>query len=314
MPTAEQNVVYGSYTSDGAARNIDLGFVPHEFHTWNESQQNSVANPSVNKECWYLNGLAANSAYTIRNTAGAATDEHQLIAAGGFRTYAGVEEVLDAAQVGTALTAATPAVATSVAHGYAVGDVVRIYTTTAMLQVAGLDFVITAVGGANNFTLGTIPGAGFAAAATAITSQRIFTPRAFEPGRRIITNITAANPGVITTNINHGYQTGDRVRIIIPPISGMVELDQQIVTVTYLTATTFSIGVDTTAYTAFAWPTSAQAAAGVLRPQVIPVGDTGQDLSAAMNNNSYRGIHIGALVCGANTDVIRWRATRGVTI
>jgi len=314
MPTAEQQVVYGHYTSDGAPRNINPGFTPHDFHTWNETQQNSTANPSVNKECWYLHGQAANSAYTIRNTAGAATDEHQFIAAGGFRPYTGIEEVLDGAVVGTALTAATPVVATSVAHGFLVGDIVRIYTTTGMLQVAGLDFVITVVGGANNYTLGTIPGAGFAAAATAVTAHRVFTPRAYEPGARIVTNVTAANPGVVTTNINHNYQTGDRVRIIIPAISGMVELDQQVVTVTRLTATTFSIGVDTTAYTAFAWPTSAQAAAGVLRPQVIPVGETGQDLSDAIDNTSFQGIHLGTNVCGANNDVIRWRAIRGVTI
>lgn len=313
MPTAEQQVVYGSYVSDGVARNINPGFIPHEFHTWNETQQDSVANPSVNKETWYLNGLAANSAYTIRNTAGLATDEHQLIAAGGYRIYTGVEEVLDAAVVGTALTNATPAVATSAAHGYAVGDIVRIYTTTGMLQVAGLDFVITVVGGAGVYTLGTLGAVGFLAAATAITARRVFTPRAFEPGARVITDITAANPGVITTNINHFFQTGDRVRIIVPPISGMVELNNQLVTVTRLTATTFSIGVDTIGFTAFAWPTSVQAAAGVLRPQVIPVGDTGQDLSAAMDNTSFQGIHVGALVCGANNDLIRWRATRGVT-
>ena len=89
----------------------------------------------------------------------------------------------------------------------------------------------------------------------------------------------------------------------------MVELNDQIVTVTNLTATTFSVGVDTTAYTAFAWPTSAQAANGVLRPQVIPVGDTAQDLSAAMDNTSFAGVYIGAVVAGANTDVIRYKAT-----
>lgn len=314
MATAEQNVVYGSYTSDGARFNLDLGFVPHEFHQWNESQQDSTANPAVVKESWYLHNLAVNSAYTIQNTAGAATDEHHLIAAGGYRTYAGVEEVLDAAIVAGAITAATPPVFTSAAHNYQVGDVVRITGSTGMLQIAGIDFVVTAITAGVDFTLGTIPGAGFAAAGTAHSAQRIFTPRAFLPGKRIITNVTAANPGVVTTNINHGYATGDRVRIRIPAVSGMVELHDQIVTVTYVTATTFSIGVDTTAYTAFAWPTSAQAAAGCLRPEVIPVGDTGQDLSAAMDNNSFQGIHIGPLVCGANTDVMRWRATRGVTI
>ena len=306
---AENNVVYGHYTADGNAQQVNLGFTPQEFRLWNESQQNSNANPSVVKEAWTLPGLAVNSAYTIRNTAGARTDELNLIAAGGFRVYSGIEEQLDAAIVAGAMTAATPVVCTSAAHNYVVGDVVRLYTTTGMLQVAGLDFVVTAIVAGASFTLGTIPGATFAAAATAHTARRVWVPRGFAPSVKIITGITAANPGVITTNINHGFATGDRVRIKVPAISGMVELNDQIVTVTNLTATTFSVGVDTTTYTAFAWPTSAQAANGVLRPQVIPVGDTGQSLSAAIDNTSFAGVYIGATIAGANTDVIRYKAT-----
>jgi len=305
---AENNVVYGNYVADGNAQQINLGFVPQEFYLWNETQQNSNANPSVVKEAWMLPGLAANSAYTVRNTAGARTDEHNLIAAGGFRTYSGIEEQLDAAIIGGAITAATPPVFTSAAHNYVVGDVVRIYGSTGMLQIAGIDFVVTAIVAGASFTCGTIPGAGFAAAGTAHTARRVWVPRGFYPSTKIITNVTAANPGVVTTNINHGFATGDRVRIRIPAISGMVQLDNQIVTVTNLTATTFSIGVDTTAYTAFAWPTSAQAAAGCLRPEVIPVGDTGQDLSAAEDNTAFAGIYIGSVIAGALNDVIRYRA------
>ena len=65
----------------------------------------------------------------------------------------------------------------------------------------------------------------------------------------VITGITAANPGVVT-DVAHGLTTGDRIKLT--SILGMVELNQQTATVTVLTADTFSIGIDTTAYTAYA--------------------------------------------------------------
>lgn len=64
----------------------------------------------------------------------------------------------------------------------------------------------------------------------------------------VITGITAANPGVVTA-VAHGFATGDIVSL--SEIVGMVQLNGQTVTVTKLTADTFSIGVDTSAYTAY---------------------------------------------------------------
>lgn len=64
-----------------------------------------------------------------------------------------------------------------------------------------------------------------------------------------VTNITQANPGVVTTSASHGYTTGDEV--ILSGIVGMEELNGRQVTVTVLSTTTFSIGIDTTSYTAY---------------------------------------------------------------
>jgi hypothetical protein len=65
---------------------------------------------------------------------------------------------------------------------------------------------------------------------------------------KTITGITQANPGVVTA-VAHGYTTGDRVRL--KAISGMTELNDYTVTVTVLTADTFSIGINTAGYTAY---------------------------------------------------------------
>jgi len=62
-----------------------------------------------------------------------------------------------------------------------------------------------------------------------------------------VTNITQANPGVVTTNLNHGYTTGQVVTIagVIPTAYNANY------TITVLSNKTFSIGVNTTGYAAY---------------------------------------------------------------
>ena len=63
-----------------------------------------------------------------------------------------------------------------------------------------------------------------------------------------ITDITQANPGVVTTATNHGLTTGDQVTLV--DVVGMTEVNGVTFTVTVLTPTTFSI-VDTSGFTAY---------------------------------------------------------------
>lgn len=63
-----------------------------------------------------------------------------------------------------------------------------------------------------------------------------------------ITGISRANPGVVTA-VAHGLTTGDHVWI--SGVSGMTQVNRRRFTATVLTADTFSIGIDTSAYTAW---------------------------------------------------------------
>jgi len=63
-----------------------------------------------------------------------------------------------------------------------------------------------------------------------------------------ISNVTSANPGVVTTGA-HGYSTGDKV--YIDTVTGMTEINNKIFTIIVLTPTTFSIGIDTSGLTAY---------------------------------------------------------------
>jgi Ubiquitin-activating enzyme E1 FCCH domain/Baseplate J-like protein len=86
-----------------------------------------------------------------------------------------------------------------------------------------------------------------------------------------VTNITQHNPGVVTTNHNHDYSTGQVVTMT--QIVGMTPLNGLAVTITVTGPKTFSIGVDTTGFPAYI---SGGVCSPVLRnvtPNIIDVPD-----------------------------------------
>jgi len=90
-----------------------------------------------------------------------------------------------------------------------------------------------------------------------------------------ITQITKANPGVVTTAAAHGYITGDKV--YISDVQGMVEANNQLYIVAVTDATHFSI-VNTSGYTAYV-------AAGTVRKKA----PSGTDLSGRISLLSSSG-------------------------
>ena len=101
------------------------------------------------------------------------------------------------------------------------------------------------------------------------------------PVSQIITNITRANPGVVTTAQPHGYLDGLYVRIDMQPkpsLFGMVQVSGQVYLITVLTNTTFSLNSDTSNFDSFIATTDPQSA------QVIPVGEVATTLVNAEHN------------------------------
>jgi len=66
---------------------------------------------------------------------------------------------------------------------------------------------------------------------------------------KVINAITQASPGKVTTTTDHGYSTGDLINI--EDVEGMTELNGNFYTVTVVDGTNFTIGEDTTGYTAY---------------------------------------------------------------
>lgn len=80
-----------------------------------------------------------------------------------------------------------------------------------------------------------------------------------------IGNITNANPGLVVTNLNHGYATGQVVTF--SGIVGMTELNTGSYTITVVDEKSFTIGVDTTSYTPYV-------SGGVVSPNLRNVTET----------------------------------------
>lgn len=101
----------------------------------------------------------------------------------------------------------------------------------------------------------------------------------FVPNRQQVSAITNANPGVVTTTQDHGYETGYRVRFFFPLNVGMNQLDDEVVEITKIDSTNFSIGVDTTNFDIFSPVGTTQV------PEVIPVGSFEEDVLQPTKNN-----------------------------
>lgn len=325
MSTPLHALVTGSFTSDGAVRNISLpsGYDSFEMINITDIGSAAAATPVMRAQGTSL--MTAGSAYYSLKTNGAATNQIETTTTtGGFTFVSDSGSASPSAAVAiTGITNATPpVVSTASTAGLNNLDVVRVYGTTGQLNIAGLDFTIDTIVANTSFNLAYMVAPG--AAATAGFWRRIpFQPR-FYPRNRYITSISQAASAVIVLSVTHGFTVGQKVRIIVPSVFGMTQMNDQLVTITAINTTTNSITVDvnSTAFTAFAFPTSAIAALGVTFAQVVPVGEAavnsisqpyGNLLDDATDNVSFTGIQVGTTV-QTTAKLYQWFARKGVTV
>lgn len=104
----------------------------------------------------------------------------------------------------------------------------------------------------------------------------------FQPAMRLISDITNANPAVVTTDIDHNYLDGEIVRLIVPVGFGMTQVNGKKGQITVLSPTTFSININTIGFDTFAASPTLPTAHTC--PQVIPVGEISSTLQGATKN------------------------------
>jgi hypothetical protein len=257
---------------------------------------NGTANAFLGIEFYWQRGMAPGTGMVkyLANTTSVVNQD--TLVTGGFTLYdpsgqtAGAQPQLNAPVATTASTNVTrPVVSTGNTAGLQVGSVV-IMSNTAQNDVNGIPMVVGAVTANTNFTLltatnplatapGLIGGAGFY---RLVNFDVLFYPR-----NRYVVNITQAVNAQVSTSIAHGLTVGQEVRFLIPRVSGMTQLNgtsqnnyEPAIILSVIDDYNFTINIDTSAFTAFTWPTSLPQQEPSSFPQVVPFGeDTATSLS-----------------------------------
>jgi len=332
-------ILRGTFTSTGVNKPLYLPMKPDMIEIWNKTKYATTTNHTGVSAIGFAED-AAGTAYLTESNGTAWLGK--ILTSGGFTFFSAGTPTFGAVKTVTGITQANPAVVTVTGHGYQTGDVVWFYGTTGMLQVAGIPYTITRTG-ANTFTI-PVDSSGFGAAATAGFVKQVLYPDLYIPELCYITSITKASQAVITTSFNHNFIVGQEVGFTVPSAWGMTQIDSAVYLqtsngipqqayVTAVTASTITVNIDSTAFTTFAYPTSATAALGLTFPQVYAIGDqnTGYSLNSsgqvpylgvtngvigipgAFVANTRQGVIVGTgdgtEIIHANNDVIAWRAT-----
>lgn len=212
-------------------------------------------------------------------------------------------------------------------------DIVRVFSTVGARQLAGLDFTIANITPSTSFQLVYMP-AIVSANPGAGTFRRIPYDPYFYPSTRYITKISQATQAIVTLSVLHEYEVGQTVRFIVPTITastyGMTELDGIQATIVAIdeadvdgSENTITIDVDTTGFTAFAFPLTTTP--GFTPAQVVPVGENTavalrentNILSGATRNDGFFGLQLRGGVAspaGDTGDLIYWVAGKSFSI
>jgi len=307
MSTPMSLIASGTFVSNGKPRTIELPKAPNYFILRNRSRWGTSpgsGTPLIIESFWYTGFSDLECKNLYEDNAAAVTAGSTTTA--GFKLVDLSNQTVGAPVAITAITAATAAVA-STATTPAETDIVRVYGTTGMLQIGGMDFTVGTVVDGVSFELAYMAAAGFAAAATAGT-YRVIPRQYYQPTNYYITGISQAASAVITVSVAHNYLVGDKIRVAVPTAFGMTEINGLLATVTAVGTSTITVDVDSTGFTAFAFPTSAVAGAGVTFPHVTPVGEVSSKLTSAMDNTGYYGMYCGLNTVGANSQTMDWLA------
>jgi hypothetical protein len=326
-------VLSGSFTtpaSGNANQILQLPFVPDKIEFWvqgNSSGDNwtSTANPGPVKYAFWQSGMASGSAMCTANTAGAATDTSTFLSSGGVTPVQSASNLYGTPQAGSGITKATPGVMTLTnSNVYNTGDIVLLESTTGMLQVSGIPWSLVKTG-ATTYNLGISGTAfstnAFAAAATNVVARQVLYPLGNTPYVSYIVAMTLGATTAVTTSFPHGLSVGDYVRLVIPSPWGPTQISGQSGIVTAVTnSIQFTVNINSSAATSFAFPTSAQAAAGVTFAQVIPFGDSAAAFDLSSVDNNYQGVIVGnsatagAAILSENSALVCWTAQKSAKI
>jgi hypothetical protein len=286
-------IAKGSFISTGAAKAIYLPFSPDVVKMVNYTASAAFTQHLIPNAYW---DVSMGQGFSVCDYCNSATPvlATAIVAAGGISTFqAGLALQYGARQQIIGATAANPIVFNVTAHGYAVGDIVvfeGLYqsSSTGMAQIAGIPFVISAVGDADHFSI-VWPGGGsnytaLSGSPVGAFVKKVLYPFLYAPGVAFVEAITTGTTTTIVTTTPNNFVVGQEVAFRIPSLWGTVQLNSLpntlipgspiygfVISVT--NSTTFVVNINSTGYTAFNTNQTIISVPGLQFPQVLAVGD-----------------------------------------
>lgn len=340
---------------------VNCGFVPTKVELINMTAITSMAGgpPIVNpgatyllyKAEWMEQFYSFTTPFTMIQaiTASAATKSIGFVA-NGIIPYHGQVTPPSSSQNSLVLGPIIAGTNTAIATGtFTVASTATLYVGATILmtrnsvneQLGGMYFTVATIPSGTTFTIanaGWLNTANFTNGAETFNIQLVTVPPYFYPSLATVVAISAANPAVVTTSVNTGLTVGQVVRIRVPAIFGMTQMNNVTGIISAVSGNQITLGgttgpfslnngVNASAFTAFAWP--AATAVPFNYATMTPVGSGPQIVTTnlynddtlldATQNISFDGFVVGAgilatdssTVFGVNAgDVFAWTAWR----
>lgn len=312
----------GMFTSDGTSKTIELRGGVDWVEVINYTNMGAQGDDSVKFE--WQRGMAVDTGVRYFKSGGGNGLSGLTMTANGFTLVDTSTNPLSAAVAITAATNATqPVVSTGSTAGLVAGDVVLLTGTTGQESLGGLEFQIDTIVANTSFRIANAMANAPGAAATAGAWRKVKWDPIYYPRRRFIANITAAANAVVTCTVDHGLTVGQKVRIVVPDVYAMTQMNDLQATITAVTASTMTLDIDSSGFTAFAFPLPASVPFSPAL--VVPMGqDTAQSLASgvdiladATDNQAIIGMILPAgadAPGGATNDVMYWRAGKSFSV
>ena len=315
-------IFQGNFESTGVAEILNLRGGVDWIEVFNSTVADAGAAVGSGYQFYWQRGMAEGRGFAYSNPA--VPVMAQLAATTGFYTVdSSVQTTSISPAVITNISNANPPRVTSANHGLITGDIVRLVSTVGALQIDGIDFRVTRID-ANNFDLSWMaPIVTAAAPGAAARFYKLSNEAIYKPKQRVITSITQAAQAVIKFAAPHDFTVGQEIRLKVPVVTpvayGMSEVNNLQVTVVAISVAnnTVTVDLDTTGFTAFAFPLTADVP--FTPAQAVPIGEDtavanffGADvLGDATFNTAIIGMKLqpGVLSpAGAIGDIIYWKA------
>jgi len=319
----------GKFTATGSSVTLEIRSDVDWMMVYNKTIAAASQTTAIGVKYYWQRGFGAGHQWaTFKSNAANAANLEQYLQTGGF-TLVDTSNQAPGVLVSTITAisnAAIPVVTNTGTNGLAAGDVVRLINVAGGLQVSGLDFTV-----GNNTLTNTTFSLDYMSQMVAATTgswRKINYNPLFYPRRRFITKITQAQQAVVTLSVTHQYEIGQLIRMVVPAAYGMVEMNGLQATIVDVNedpdaGNTITIDVDSTSFTVFAFPVTADVPFSPA--ETVPMGEDtafaladGVDiLSDATLNTGYIGMVLGGgASCpgGADGNEMYWVAGKSFSV